>query len=234
MQKDNYRFGGFFKETTDFFKELASNNNKEWFDQNQKPYEDYVLNPAKDFIVAMGERLVELSPTINADPRVNKSLFRINRDTRFSKDKTPYKTNLGIVFWDGDMQRMESSVFYFHLEAFSLMLGTGIYKFTIAQLEEYRKSILHPVYGEEFSDIIKNLSGKDYDLGGKYYKKIPGGYDNGYKNAEFLLYNGFYISKSFSIPEVFFSAGFVDFCFKYYCEMLPMQKWLSGIAKRSF
>ena len=95
------KFEGFFKETIDFFKELKTNNDKLWFDLHRGPYEDYVLGTAKSFIIAMGERLKKLSPTINADPRTNKSLFRINRDTRFSKDKTPYKTqytlNLNIL-----------------------------------------------------------------------------------------------------------------------------------------
>ncbi len=233
MQKDNDGFDGFFKETLDFFKELKSNNSKEWFDQNQRSYEDYVLSPARDFITTMGERLRGLSPAINADPRVNKSLFRINRDTRFSKDKSPYKTNLGIVFWEADIPRMESSVFYLHLEYSSLMLGAGIYKFTKSQLAAYRESVLHPVYGEELADIVEELSGKGFDFGGKNYKKVPGGYDAGHKNAGLLLYDGLYADKSFEIPEAFFSAGFIAFCFEIYKEMLPIQKWLSQLTQRA-
>jgi len=77
----------------------------------------------------MGEKLRPLCPGINAIPKVNKSLFRINRDTRFAKDKSPYKTNLGILFWEGQGKRMESSGFYFHLEENLLMIGCGMYKF---------------------------------------------------------------------------------------------------------
>ena len=133
-------FKGFFKETLYFFNGLKENNNKPWFDQNREVYEDFVLGPAKSFVLGMGERLKELSSTINADPRTNKSLFRINRDIRFSKDKSPYKTHMGLVFWDGGLPRMECSVFYFHLEADYIMLGAGIYKFTKPQLVEYRNS----------------------------------------------------------------------------------------------
>jgi len=233
MKKDIGRFNGFFKETMVFFKELKSNNNKEWFEQNKKSYEDYVLNPASEFIIAMGEKLREISPDIIADPRVNRSLFRINRDVRFSNDKSPYKTNLGIVFWEEGMPRMESSVFYLHLEDPTLMLGAGIYKFTKPQLQSYRESLRHPVYGEELSDIVKGLKSKGYEFGGKNYKKIPAGYDESHKNAELLLYDGFYSSKSIKIPGVFFSAGFIDFCFESYKEMLPIQKWLSSLVQRS-
>jgi len=143
MNENIAEFEGFFTETLDFFKQLKSNNNKEWFDSNRKNYEDYVLNPAKSFITAMGKKLAMLVPTINADPRTNKSLFRINRDTRFSNDKSPYKTNVGIVFWDGNLPRMESSVFYFHLEDSNIMLGAGIYMFNKPQLQEYRESVIN-------------------------------------------------------------------------------------------
>ncbi len=123
------RFKGFSQETLDFFKKLKKNNDKNWFEMHREEYDDYVLNPAKAFVVAMGEKLKKLSPSINADPRTNKSLFRINKDLRFSKDKIPYKTNLGISFWDGPLARMESASFYFHVKSESLMLGAGIYKF---------------------------------------------------------------------------------------------------------
>ena len=93
-------FNGFPKKFTKFFADLAMNNNKLWFNEHKPDYEQFVLGPSKLFVIAMGERLSELSPDINAIPMVNKSLFRLNRDTRFSKDKSPYKTNVGIFFWE--------------------------------------------------------------------------------------------------------------------------------------
>jgi uncharacterized protein (DUF2461 family) len=78
-------FTGFPEESTQFFTELKTNNNKAWFDAHKPDFEKYVLAPARDFVVALGERLRELSPDVVADPRVNKSIFRIYRDIRFSK-----------------------------------------------------------------------------------------------------------------------------------------------------
>ena len=227
------KFEGFFKETIDFFKELKTNNDKLWFDLHRGPYEDYVLGTAKSFIIAMGERLKELSPTINADPRTNKSLFRINRDTRFSKDKTPYKTHLGIIFWDGDLPRMESSVFYFHLKPPRILLGVGIYKFTKPQLEEYRNSVVHPRYGKQFREIYEEVSGKGYEFDGKNYKKNPRGFDAEHENADFLLYDGLHVGKDFNIPKEFYSEKLIDFCFKPFKEMLPVWQWLSELTKRT-
>jgi len=233
VQEKIEKFEGFFKETIDFFTELKINNDKLWFDLHRGPYEDYVLGAAKSFIVAMGTRLKELSPMIIADPRTNKSLFRINRDMRFSKDKSPYKTHMSIIFWDGDLPRMESSVFYFHLEPPRISLGVGIYKFTRPQLEEYRNSVVHPKYGKQLSGIYKKVSGKGYEFGGKKYKKIPVGFDSEHPNADFLLYDGTHVGKDFEIPEEFYSERFTDFCYKPFKDMLPVQQWLSELTKRA-
>ena len=81
-------FPGFQKETSKFFSELAANNNKTWFDANKPVYENYVLTPARDLVVTLGEALMALSPNVVADPRVNKSITRIYRDVRFSKYTT--------------------------------------------------------------------------------------------------------------------------------------------------
>ena len=79
----------------EFFKELAANNNKEWFDANRKRYETIVRDPFKNFIAELLNRLSELDPELDIEPK--DVIFRINRDIRFSKDKTPYKTNNSAV-----------------------------------------------------------------------------------------------------------------------------------------
>src|SRR5512139_3318195 len=94
-------FSGFHKETVRFFTELCRNNNRAWFEAHRARYEEHVMAPAKLFVTALGARLKTVVPGIIAVPAVNKSIFRINRDTRFSLDPAPYKTNLGLYFWDG-------------------------------------------------------------------------------------------------------------------------------------
>jgi len=225
-------FKGFSKETLNFFKKLKKNNDKNWFGMHREEYDDYVLNPAKAFIIAMGEKLKELSPAVNADPRTNKSLFRINRDIRFSNDKTPYKTHMAVIFWDGPLSRMESSGFHFHLEMDSLNLGVGLYKFTRPQLEEYRNSVVHPEFGKQLVKAYDEVSKKGYKFGGKNYKRIPGDYDPGHENAQFLLYDGMYAGKKYSIPDEFYSEKLLDFCLEPYRDMLPAQRWLSELAQR--
>ena len=78
-------FNGFSPETLNFFAELTINNNKAWFEAHRSDFDNYVMAPSRDFVIALGDRLRELAPNVMADPRVNKSIFRIYRDTRFSK-----------------------------------------------------------------------------------------------------------------------------------------------------
>jgi uncharacterized protein (TIGR02453 family) len=79
-------FNGFPPGAVTFFQELDRNNNKPWFEAHKSDYQKYVLEPAQEFIEQMGARLEQLSPGIHAEPRVNRSIFRIYRDIRFSKD----------------------------------------------------------------------------------------------------------------------------------------------------
>ena len=100
-------FDGFPKKGVEFLRQLSEHNDREWFSQHKDEYNEYLLAPARDFVTALGERLRKISPGIIADPRTDRSIFRINRDTRFAKDKSPYKTHLGIFFWEGNLQKME-------------------------------------------------------------------------------------------------------------------------------
>jgi uncharacterized protein (TIGR02453 family) len=226
-------FTGFPRNSLTFFKDLSENNNKRWFDEHRTDYEHAVLGPARDFIMALGDRLRTIAPGIQADPRVNQTLFRINRDTRFGHDKAPYKTHLALWFWEGLRPRMECSGFYFHLEPSRLLLGVGLYCFPKDLLEAYRQSVVHPREGKALAQALSKIKGTgSYQIGGKHFKKIPSGYDAKHPEAEFLLYNGLHAAVDFEIfPEVF-SAGLVGFCFTHFQNMLPLHRWLLALTQR--
>jgi uncharacterized protein (TIGR02453 family) len=226
-------FTGFPQKGLTFLKGLAENNSKMWFDEHRSDYEHFVLGPARDFILALGDRLMTIAPGIQADPRVNKTLFRINRDTRFSHDKTPYKTHLALWFWEGPRPRMECSGFYFHLEPAKLLLGVGLYCFPRDMVDAYRQSVVHPREGKALAQALSKVKGTGtYQIGGKHFKKIPSGYDPEHPQAEFLLYNGLHAAVDFGISPEVFSTGLVDFCFGHYKNMLPLHRWLLALTQR--
>ncbi len=227
---DLNQFKGFYRETVHFFLRLRGNNDRDWFQTHKKGFEDCVLNPAKAFVVDMGARLKSLSPDIMAVPKINRSLFRINRDTRFSPDKSPYKTHLGIYFWEGTRPRMECSGFYFHLEPPNLLLGVGIYQFPKTDLHRYRKAVVDPETGETLSRILKKMAKMEkFELGGKHYKRIPPGFDPSHPNAELLQHNGLYAGETMPIPQELYSEQLVDFCWEKYKKFTPLHRWLVSI-----
>ncbi len=220
-------FGGFPRECIGFLRDLKENNSTTWFKLHKSDYEEYLLNPARAFITDMGERLRLISPNINADPRVNRSLFRINRDTRFSKDKSPYKTHCAIWFWEGAGPRMECPGFYFHLEPDKLMLGVGIYCFPKPLLDIYREFVVHKKHGPSLVKAITDVTDSgDYNLGGQHYKRVPHGYDALHKNAALLLHNGLYAGIETGVPDELFSEAIMDYCLEKFHQMLPLHRWL--------
>ena len=111
----------------DFMRELKANNERPWFEANKARYRAEVRDPMLDFIEAFAEPLAEISPHFRADPRPNGgSLFRIYRDTRFAKDKTPYKTNVGAHFRHEAGKDAHAPGFYLHLEPGMCFAGCGV------------------------------------------------------------------------------------------------------------
>lgn len=216
----------FPQSTIRFLTALAKNNSKDWFEKNRMRFDFEFLQPAVQFVIDLGERLTELSPNIIAIPKIDKSIFRLHRDVRFSKDKSPYKTNLGLYFWEGRGKKMECSGLYFHIDPKIFFLGAGMYMFSKDQLKKYREIVSNPAKGKELSSLVKKLlKNKKFQLGGKTYKKTPRGFDPDYQYNDLLLHSGFYVyyeSNSFSELTKKDPAAF---SFRIFKEMYPIHKW---------
>jgi uncharacterized protein (TIGR02453 family) len=227
---NNNRFEGFSKETFDFLRDLELNNNRSWFESNRIVYEDLVLRPAQDFVVEMGDRLKTISPRVSAIPLVDKSIFRLYRDTRFSKDKTPYKTHIGLVFWQGPRKKLENPNYYVQLNKASIFVGAGEYRFPADLMRSYRDSVVHPRVGAELKRILDRITANpSYKIGGLHYKRVPRGYDPDHPHAGLLLHNGLYTYYEGALPDEIYSPRFVDYCFSILKEMSPLQGWLAGV-----
>lgn len=116
----------FSQETLSFLEELAAHNERSWFEANKTRYESLVRAPALDFIAAMAPELARFAPQFTADGRkVGGSLMRVFRDTRFSRDKTPYKTNIGIQFRHSLGKDVHAPGYYVHISPQECFLGVG-------------------------------------------------------------------------------------------------------------
>lgn len=216
----------FPQSTIKFLAALSKNNNKEWFEKNRVRYDFELLQPAMQFVIDLGEKLTKLSPNINAIPKIDKSIFRLYRDVRFSKNKAPFKTNLGLYFWEGRGKKMECSGLYFHIEPKEFFLGSGMYMFSKDQLKKYRELISDPAKGKQLNDIISKITkNKKFELGGKTYKKTPRGFDPEYKYNELLLHGGVYLFYKSSKFEELTKKDTVAFTYNTFKEMYPLHRW---------
>ena len=226
-------FKGFPKETLAFFRGLTKNNDKQWFEKHRGDFDDQVIEPARAFVSAMGERLQKIAPGVVADPRVDKSIFRIHRDTRFSKDKSPYKTHLAMFFWEGDRPKMECPGFYVHLDPRKLMIGGGLYMFQKDQLAEYRRSVDDKKLAGQLEKALTGNVGQLCDATHmEPYKRVPKGFDPDHPRAELLKFKGVTLGKDEPLPKALHSGRFLDYAYKRFEKMAGLHKWLVALNKR--
>ena len=213
-------------ETFAFLDGIAAQNEKVWFDANRALYDTGYVEPGKAFVAEMGPRLRTISPDVQFDPRVNGSIGRVNRDIRFSKDKRPYKTHLGLWFWHGDKKGWEKPGFWFSLEGQSVHLGAGQYGFGKEILDDFRQSIIHPRSGKALLAAVDAVKSKGpYEIGGKTRKPLPKGFTTDPDRLDYLLYEGLYTSLELPIAEAT-KPGFTDLCLTHYANCWPIAKWL--------
>ncbi len=221
-------FSGFGPGTIRFLTNLGKNNNKAWFEKNRDAYEAHYVAPAKSFVSAAGDPLRKLVPEIHAEPRINGSIFRINRDIRFSADKTPYKDHIDIWFWEGDRKTAVSG-FFFRLTAADMIVGTGAHRFDKARLVEWRKAVVAANAGDELRGIVGNLENSGFVASGQHYSRLPRGFQTDDPMCERLLrHNALWVSTQIPHPPETGSAALVDLCMEYWKKFAPLHRWLTA------
>ena len=228
-------FSGFSKKTLPFLESIRQNNNKEWFLAHKKEYEELILNPSRAFVVEMGEHLQALEPTINAIPKINKSLYRIYRDTRrMGANKEPIKHRIGIIFWQGNTKRMQSSSFYLHFSPKELYVAVGVRWFEKPMLDAYREYISDEKRRVELENILTNIKTKDsgYTHLEKGYKRYPRGFNADMKSADLALYKGMATYKILNPHLIEDGNKLIDTLYKIYEDMLPLQQVMYEVSLR--
>lgn len=223
-------FKGFSKKGIEFLKKLEANNTKAWFENHRSIWEKEILLPNTSFINEMGETLQILVPTIHFKPKVSGSLFKIYRDVRFSKDKTPMKSKIGLLFWQGKAHRMQSSSFYMHYDKKSYFIASGIRNFKPPLLKTYRAYIKHENHRKSLHVILEELKEKGYKVPDPKYKRIPKDFDKEDEYINLSLYGAMFAYQEFEMDEIFFSPKIIDRAFKIYEDMYSLQQWVYNMS----
>ena len=185
-----------------FLRELAEHNDRAWFAANKGRYGHAVQEPALAFIIDAGDGLRRVSPHIRAEARsVGGSLFRIQRDTRFSKDKTPYKTHTGIHFRHEAAGDVHAPGFYLHLEPGEVFAAAGIWRPEGDVARRIRTAIADDPAGWRRAAHAKPFAGV-YRLTGDSLKRPPAGFDPDDRSIEDLKRKDFIGETSLSEKAV--------------------------------
>jgi uncharacterized protein (TIGR02453 family) len=202
-------FNGFQHDFFTFFNELAAHNDRPWFNANKSRYYESVVNPVCEFIVAMAPHLKRISPHYVADPRPHGgSMFRIYRDTRFSKDKSPYKTHAACHFRHAAGRDAHAPGFYAHFAADGLMFGGGIWRPSSRHLAVIREHISDNP--GEWSRIRRARAVRERGgIRGESLIRPPRGFDADHVHIEDLKRKSLYVMTEAG-PELALSAVLVD------------------------
>ena len=158
------RFSGFPKAGFQFLRDLKKNNDREWFQERKSVYEECVKGPMTELVLALGEEFEQFAPEYLTDPR--KAIYRIHRDTRFSNDKTPYKTHVAASFNHKALAKHAAAGFYFHLSPAEILMGGGVYMPGSAELLAIRRHI-----AEEPAAYETHVQGRTFK---RYFGEVTG------------------------------------------------------------
>jgi uncharacterized protein (TIGR02453 family) len=223
-------FTGFDPAAFGFLRDLSSQNDRAWFREHQDVYKEHLLEPARAFVVAMGARLAAHSPGIHADPRVNGSILRIARDTRFSSDPTPYRTHLALWFWEGDGPSRECPGYFMRLDADAVVLGVGMHHFSDRVLQEYRRAVHSDDRGADLDRAVRAAVKAGAQLGRAQWKRVPAPYPADHPRAGLLLQGGLVAATTHPLPAEAHTPDFPAWCAKRWRPLRPLQAWVAAVA----
>lgn len=195
------RYASFKPESIRFLEELRVNNNRDWFNANKPRYEEEVLDVALRFIQSMHDPLADMAPHFTAIPkRMGGSLMRVYRDTRFSKNKTPYKTNIGIQFRHEMARDVHSPGYYVHIDPDEVFLGAGMWRPAPDALRGVRERIAAKPSEWERARDDKAFS-RLFKLGGESLIRPPKGFDKDHSQIEDLKRKDFIAVRNMSVDD---------------------------------
>jgi len=207
----------FTTEGMSFLGEIDKNNNRDWFHENKSEYESLVRTPALNFIDDIRNELTHISPHFLAlAKKVGGSLMRVHRDVRFSRDRSPYKTNIGIQFRHEMGKDVHAPGFYLHIEPGDCFIGVGIWRPDSFALGKIRDAIIER---DQYwlTAINDKKFKKNFELSGESLKTAPRGYDKEHPLIEDLRRKDF-IAISHVDEKMVLSKNFKQFVVKRFTE----------------
>lgn len=215
----------FSKKTFQFLKQLKRNNRRDWFLEHKSEYLEHVRRPMEDFISQLQSELAGDFPDVSFHPK--KSIFRIHRDTRFSHDKTPYKTNIAASFdLKGPKVDFERPGFYLSIAPGEIFAGAGLYMPTSSQLKLIRREIVRNSASLRAIVEAKGFKTRFKAIRGESLKKAPQGFTPDHPDIELLRLKQFYVLREYSEAQLLQPKKFLRQICDDFRAAGPFVKWL--------
>lgn len=227
-------FKGFSPELFRFLRELAKNNNRDWFNANKARYREYVVEPVCDFVDAMRPRLEKISNFYVADSRPHGgSMFRIYRDMRYAKDKRPYKEHVGCQFRHSVGKDAHAPGFYVHIAVDEVLFGGGIWCPPNPVLHKIRTAIAEKP--EQWQQITgnKSFNRRFGGLKGDGLQRPPRGFDKDHPLIEDIKRKSYFALQTVE-PELALSPKFITEVERAFKSVSPLMAFITGAMKLYF
>jgi uncharacterized protein (TIGR02453 family) len=223
------RFPGFSPDALAFLRALKRNNRREWFQPRKEKYESLIKLPMMELVGCLNEEFARFAPAYVTLPQ--KAVFRIYRDTRFSHDKTPYKTHIAAIFPRNSAEKMRGAVFYFHFTEKELLVFGGVYSPERDELLAYRTHIEE--HHEEFQQILNDKRVKQAlgGLQGEQLQRIPKGFPVDHPAEGLLRQRQWYLESTLEIG-LLTSRKLVSEMARHFELMAPMVEFLNRAFAR--
>ncbi len=220
----------FEKNTINFLQNLKENNDKVWFKENENDYRRFVLEPLQDLVVDLSDTILNIDDEIETNPAIGKTISRIYRDIRFSKDKSPFRSNMWITFKRPIKDWQDYPGFFFEIAPDHYCYGMGFYNAAIKTMDIFRKKI--QLFPEGFRKVISFLNNdkSGFTVGGDSYKRIlndtiPDDLKSWYQKKSF------YVIKNIEINERLFSDDLLKSLSTDFKMLKPLYRYMLSIKK---
>ena len=212
-------------DTLGFLDELRSNNAKAWFEANRARYQAAYVDAGKAFVEAIAPVLASVAPGIQAEPRVLGSIFRINRDTRFSADKRPYKDHLDFWFWNGDRKAAASGLFV-RVSPDVVGVGAGSHGFDRTALARFRTAMVDGDSRTQLADAVEAIEKAGYTVDGETYKRVPTGYPADGPAARLLRHSALFVHRDEPADLALDAERLLPTLDRHWRALAPLHRWL--------
>lgn len=215
----------FPSDTLAFLGEVGRDNTKVWFEANRARYQRAYVEAAKAFVDAVAPSLAAIVPGIQAEPRVSGSIFRINRDIRFSADKRPYKDHLDFWFWEGDRKAAVSGLFV-RVAPDLVGVGAGSHGFDKTVLGRFRAAVTDDETRAELVGAVDSIEKAGYRIEGQTYKRVPTGYPAEGPGARFLRHSALFVHHDEPADLALDPERLLPTLGQHWSALAPLHRWL--------